>query len=268
MALAESAETGNQEATMRLKDKVAIVTGAGRGIGRAIAIRYGQEGAKVVVNYSASETAADEVVAAIRGAGGEAIALKADVAIKAEVDGLVQAALDAFGRIDILVNNAGICPFSDFLDISEDLWDRVQDVNLKGTFLCSQAVAKVMVERQISGRIIAVSSISAKGGGGQQAHYCPTKAGQDLLMKSMAIQLGPHGITCNSLAPGTIVTDINREDLANPAKREYMLSRIPLRRLGEPEDLAGPAVFLASDDAAYVTGAFLLVDGGFLGNLQ
>ncbi len=253
---------------MRLKDKVAIVTGAGRGIGRAIAIRFGQEGARVVVNYSESARAAEEVVAAIKAAGGEAIPCKADVSVKAEVDAMVQTTLDAYGRVDILVNNAGICPFADFLDISEELWDRVQDVNLKGTFLCSQAVARVMVERKIPGRIIAISSISARGGGGQQAHYTPTKAGQDLLMKSMAIQLGPHGITCNCLAPGTIETDINREDLANPAKREYMLSRIPLGRLGQPEDLAGPAVFLASDDAAYVTGAFLLVDGGFLGNLQ
>ncbi len=253
---------------MRLKDKIAIVTGAGRGIGRAIAVRFGQEGARVVVNYSASEGAAQEVVDAIKAAGGEAMPYRADVSVKGEVDAMVQAALEAYGRIDILVNNAGICPFADFLDISEELWDRVQDVNLKGTFLCSQAVARAMVERGIRGRIIAVSSISARGGGGQQAHYTPTKAGQDLLMKSLAIQLGPHGITCNCVAPGTIETDINRQDLANPDKREYMLNRIPLRRLGRPEDLAGPVAFLASDDAAYVTGAFLVVDGGFLSNLQ
>lgn len=253
---------------MRLKDKVALVTGASRGIGRAIAVRLAAEGAKVVVNYAASEGSAREVVAEIEAAGGEAWACRADVGQKGEVDAMVAAVVGRYGRIDVLVNNAGVCPFSDFLDIGEDLWDRVQDTNLKGTFLCSQAVARVMVEKGIPGRIIAISSISAVGGGGQQAHYCPTKAGQDLLMKSMAIQLGPHGITCNSVAPGTIETDINREDLANPAKRGYMTSRIPLRRLGRPEDIAGPVAFLASDDAAYVTGAFLVVDGGFLGNLQ
>ena len=253
---------------MLLKDKVAIVTGASRGIGSAIAIRLAEEGARVVVNYSSSEAAAQGVVARIEAAGGEAWAYRADVGSKEQVDAMVAAVVERYGRIDVLVNNAGICPFSDFLDIDEGLWDRVQDTNLKGTFLCSQAVARVMVEKRIPGRIIAISSISAVGGGGQQAHYCPTKAGQDLLMKSMAIQLGPYGITCNSVAPGTIETDINREDLANPAKREYMVNRIPLRRLGRPEDIAGPVAFLASDDAAYITGAFLVVDGGFLANLQ
>ena len=253
---------------MRLQGKVAIVTGASRGIGRGIAVRLASEGAKVVVNYASAETAAQEVVAEIASSGGEAWAYRADVGNKAEVDAMVAAVVDRHDRVDILVNNAGICPFRDFLDIEEETWDRVQTTNLKGTFLCSQAVARVMVERRVPGRIIAISSISAVGGGGQQAHYCPTKAGQDLLMKSMAIQLGPHGITCNTVAPGTIETDINRDDLANPAKREYMIDRIPLRRLGQPADLGGPVAFLASDDAAYVTGAFLLVDGGFLANLQ
>lgn len=253
---------------MRLQDRVAIVTGASRGIGRGIAVRLARDGARVLVNYASAEDAAREVVSEIESFGGEAWAYRADVGRKAEVDAMVEAVVERYGRIDILVNNAGICPFRDFLDIEEETWDRVQTTNLKGTFLCSQAVAKVMVERGIPGRIIAISSISAVGGGGQQAHYCPTKAGQDLLMKSMAIQLGPHGITCNTVAPGTIETDINRDDLASPAKREYMINRIPLRRLGQPADLGGPVAFLASDDAAYVTGAFLLVDGGFLANLQ
>jgi len=253
---------------MRLEGKVAIVTGAARGIGRAIAVRLADEGAKVIVNFGHSERAAADVVASIAAAGGESWAYRADVGSKAQVDQMVAAVATRYGRIDILVNNAGICEFSDFLDLTEENWDRTQRTNLKGTFLCSQAVARVMVDRKTPGRIIAISSISAVGGGGQQAHYCPTKAGQDLLMKSMAIQLGPHGITCNCVAPGTIRTDINREDLAKPEKLAYMEKRIPLHRIGEPEDVAGPVIFLASDDAAYVTGAFLLVDGGFLANLQ
>lgn len=252
----------------RFRGKVVIVTVASRGIGRAVAERFGAEGAIVIVNYSASIGAAESLVEKIEAGDGHAVAIRADVGKKAEVDAMVESVVERFGRIDVLVNNAGICPFCDFLSISEELWDQVQTTNLKGTFLTSQAVAKVMVEKGIRGRIIAISSISAVGGGGQQAHYSSTKAGQDLLMKSMAIQLGPHGITCNSVAPGTIVTDINREDLANESKLEYMVNRIPLGRLGQPEDLAGPVAFLASDDAAYITGAFLLVDGGFLANLQ
>ncbi len=253
---------------MRLKGKVAIVTGSSRGIGRAIALRFGQEGAKVVVNYVSHDEAAQEVVRSIREAGSEAIAVKADVSDPKAVAFLVESTLNAFGTIDILVNNAGICPFKDFLAISEELWDRVLDVNLKGYFLCSQAVAKVMVERGIKGRIINIGSISSLGGGSQQAHYCAAKGGINSLTKSMAIALGPYGITCNAILPGTVETDINKEDLSNPEKREYMVNRTPLRRLGKPEDIAGPAVFFASEDSDYVTGATLVVDGGFLVNLQ
>lgn len=172
------------------------------------------------------------------------------------------------GGLDILVNNAGICPFHDFLTMSEALWDRVQDVNLKGVFLCSQAAARVMIEQGRGGRIVSISSISALVGGGMQTHYTPTKAGVHSLMQSLAIVLGPSGITCNSVLPGTIATDINNEDLANPEKRAYMSRRIPVGRLGEPDDIAGPVVFLASDAARYVNGAALLVDGGLFVNLQ
>jgi L-rhamnose 1-dehydrogenase len=150
----------------------------------------------------------------------------------------------------------------------EELWDRVQDVSLKGTFLCSQAAARVMVAQGRGGRIIAISSISALVGGGRQTHYTPTKAGDYSLMQSLAIVLGPHGITCNAILPGTIATDINREDLADPAKRAAVEKRIPLGRLGEPDDVAGPVVFLASEAARYVNGAGLLVDGGWFVNLQ
>jgi L-rhamnose 1-dehydrogenase len=181
---------------------------------------------------------------------------------------MVDRVLDEWGSVHILVNNAGICPFIDFLDVGEDVWQRVLDVNLKGYFLCSQAVARVMVEQGVKGRIIAVSSISSEFGGSSQAHYCASKAGINLLVKSMAISLGPHGITCNAVLPGTVETDINRETLADPAVREYWSKRAPLGRLGQPEDVAGPVLFFASEDSNWCTGSMLVVDGGTSVNLQ
>ena len=253
-------------ATMDLSGKVALVTGGSRGIGRAICLGLARAGAAVAVNHHGTD--AEGVVEAIEGGGGRAVAMRVDVARKDEVETMVRATVDAFGSLDILVNNAGICPFHNFLDMPEELWDRVQAVNLKGSFLCSQAAARVMVEQGRGGRIISISSISALVGGGEQTHYTPTKAGIHSLMQSLAIVLGPHGITCNSVMPGTIATDINREDLADPGKRAYMERRIPLGRIGEPDDNAGPVVFLASDAARYVNGAGLLVDGGLFVNLQ
>ena len=181
---------------------------------------------------------------------------------------VVQEILNRWGTIDILVNDAGICPFEGFLEMSEALWDQVLDVNLKGYFLVGQAVARAMVERGIRGRIIAVSSISAEFGGSSQAHYCASKAGINLLVKSMAISLGPHGITVNAVLPGTVETDINREALVDPAARDYWSQRAPLGRLGQPEDIAGPVLFFATDDSAWCTGALLVVDGGTSVNLQ
>jgi L-rhamnose 1-dehydrogenase len=252
-----------------LDGKVAIVTGGSRGIGRAICLELARQGAKVAVNCSGpSSAAADEVASEIAASGGMAIGLAADVSSKAEVDAMVQRTVEAFGGLDILVNNAGICPFQDFLTMPEELWDRVQAVNLKGVFLCSQAAARLLVDQGRGGRIISISSISALVGGAQQTHYTPTKAGIHSLMQSLAIVLGPYGITCNSVMPGTIETDINRDDLADPVKRASMESRIPVGRLGEPADIAGPVAFLASDSARYVNGAGLLVDGGLFVNLQ
>ncbi len=252
---------------MRLNDKIAIVTGATRGIGQAIALRFGQEGARVAV-VGRDQEKGRETVERIAAAGGEALFVPADVSDSAQVQAMVAAVLDRWGRIDILVNNAAICPFHDFLDMPEALWEQVLDVNLKGYFLCSQAVARVMVELGIRGRIIAVSSISAEFGGSQQAHYCASKAGINLLVKSMAISLGPHGITCNAVLPGTVETDINRKALAVPEFRDYWSQRAPLGRIGQPEDIAGPAVFFASDDSAWCTGSLLVVDGGTSVNLQ
>lgn len=252
---------------MRLRDKVAIVTGATRGIGRAIAVRFGQEGAHVVV-VGRDEDMGRETVRLAGATGGRAIFVPADLADSAQVQGIVDTVVDRWRRIDILVNNAAICPFKDFLEMSEALWDQVLDVNLKGYFLCSQAVARVMVDRGIKGRIIAVSSISSEFGGSSQAHYCASKAGINLLVKSMAISLGPHGITCNAVLPGTVETDINREALSDPKVRDYWLKRGPIGGLGKPEDVAGPVLFFASDDSAWCTGSMLVVDGGTSVNLQ
>jgi L-rhamnose 1-dehydrogenase len=256
-----------EDRIMSLKDKVAVVSGAARGIGQAIALRCGQEGAYVAVVDLRQEEGL-ETVRLIQSGGGQAAFVRTDVSDRGQVQAMVDAVVEQWGTIDILVNNAGICPFEDFLEMSERLWDQVLDVNLKGYFLCSQAVAKVMVEQGVKGRIIAVSSISSEFGGSSQAHYCASKAGINLLVKSMAISLGPYGITCNAVLPGTVETDINREALADPEVRDYWSKRAPLSRLGQPEDIAGPVIFFASDDSAWCTGSMLVVDGGTSVNLQ
>ena len=252
---------------MRLNRKVAIVTGAARGIGRAIALRFAQEGARLAV-VDIRQNEGEETVRLIEAVGGQATFVRTNVSDHTQVQAMVDAVVGRWGTIDILVNDAGICPFEGFLEMPEALWDQVLEVNLKGYFLVSQAVAKVMVEQGVKGRIIAISSISAEFGGSQQAHYCASKAGINLLVKSMAISLGPHGITVNAVLPGTIETDINRDALADPAARAYWSQRAPLGRLGQPEDIAGPVLFFATADAAWCTGALLVVDGGTSVNLQ
>jgi len=253
---------------MLLKDKVVLVTGASGGIGKAAAIGCAQHGADVAINYHSDEAGAADAVAQIEALGRRAIAVKGDVAEAASAPAFVQAAVEAFGKIDVFVNNAGICPFHTFLDMPAEVMERTMRVNLHGAYYMVQAAANQMVKQGHGGAIIAVSSISALVGGGMQTHYTPTKAGVNSLMQSTAIALGPYGIRCNAVLPGTIETAINKEDLADQKKRDYMAGRIPLGRLGEPDDLAGPIVFLASDLAKYVTGAALLVDGGAFVNLQ
>jgi L-rhamnose 1-dehydrogenase len=261
--------------TKLLEDKVVIVTGGSRGIGRAVAIECARHGADVVVNYWGENdalyghrSAAAQVVTDITLLGRRAIAAEGDVGDPATGQRLVDAALAAFGKVDVLAANAGICPFRAFLDIPIDLFKHTMEVNLHGAFFVTQAVARQMKRQGHGGAIIATSSISALVGGGMQAHYTPTKAGVHSLMQSCAVALGPHGIRCNSVMPGTIATDLNKEDLAAPEKLTYMKDRIPLGRLGAPEDVASVVVFLASDMARYVTGAALLVDGGLFVNLQ
>ena len=253
---------------MLLEGKVVLVTGASAGIGRAVAIGAAKHGADVAINYHSDDAGANSCVAEIEALGRRAIAVKGDVAEPASATQFVEAATAALGGVDVFVNNAGICPFHAFLDMPVETLDRTFRVNLHGAYYMVQAAANQMVAQGRGGSIIAVSSISALVGGEFQTHYTPTKAGVHSLMQSAAIALGRHGIRCNSVLPGTILTDINKDDLADTAKRSYMEGRIPLGRLGQPEDLAGPVVFLASDLATYVTGAALLVDGGAFVNLQ
>jgi L-rhamnose 1-dehydrogenase len=254
---------------MLLKDKVLLVTGASAGIGRAVAIEAARQGADVAINYfDPTETGAHDTVSAITATGRRAIAVKGDVAQPESAPAFVEAAVKAFGKVDVFVSNAGICPFHGFLDMPRETFERTMTVNLHGAYFMMQAAANQMVKQGKGGTIIGVSSISAYVGGEYQTHYTPTKAGILSLMNSLAIALGKHGIRCNAVLPGTIQTDINKEDLSDPKKRAYMEGRVPLGRLGVPEDLAGPVIFLASDMARYVNGAALLVDGGMFVNLQ
>jgi len=253
---------------MLLEGKKVLVTGASAGIGRAAAIGAARAGADVAINYSRDTAGAEAAVAEIEAMGRRGIAIQGDVSEPGTATDFVARAGEALGGVDVFVNNAGICPFHAFLDMPVETVERTFRVNLHGAYFMVQAAANAMVRQGTGGAIVAVSSISALVGGEYQTHYTPTKAGVHSLMQSAAIALGRHGIRCNSVLPGTILTDINKDDLADAEKRERMAARVPLGRLGEPDDLAGPIVFLASDMARYVTGAALLVDGGAFVNLQ
>jgi len=251
-----------------LEGKTVLVTGGSTGIGRAAAIGAAQHGANVAINYVSSDDKAQSCIAEIEALGQRGIAIKGDVALPETATDFVSRAVAELGRVDVMVSNAGICPFHAFLDMPVETVERTFRVNLHGAYFMVQAAANQMVKQGDGGAIVAVSSISALVGGEFQTHYTPTKAGVHSLMQSAAIALGKHNIRCNSVLPGTILTEINKDDLADAEKRKYMEARTPLGRLGMPEDLAGPIVFLASDMAAYVTGAALLVDGGMYVNLQ
>ncbi|KAF2140069.1 uncharacterized protein K452DRAFT_193757, partial [Aplosporella prunicola CBS 121167] len=262
-----------------LANKVAAITGGATGIGRAIALEYLRQGARVAVNHlgdAASEASFASLVAEAEAAGvgnGSAqeqrlIAVPGDIAKQETAARLVARTVETWGRLDVFVSNAGVCRFADFLDIDTEHFEFTLTTNLGGAFYATQAAARQMATQGHGGSIIGISSISALVGGARQTHYTPTKAGVLSLMQSCACALGPYGIRCNALLPGTIRTQLNEEDLRDEDKRRYMEGRIPLGRTGEPADLAGPAVFLASDLAAYVSGAQLLVDGGLFVNLQ
>ncbi|MEG0818968.1 MAG: SDR family oxidoreductase, partial [Brevundimonas sp.] len=235
---------------MLLKDKVVLITGGSRGIGAAVAVEMAKQGADVAINSYAGGEAAAEVIAAVEAYGRRCISVEGDVALPETATAFVNAAVEAFGKVDVFVSNAGICPFHAFLDMPAETLKRTMEVNLHGAYFMTQAAANQMVKQGNGGAIVAISSISALVGGEFQTHYTPTKAGVHSLMQSCAIALGKHGIRCNSVLPGTILTDINKDDLSDPKKREYMEGRIPLGRLGQPEDIGGAVAFLASDMAA------------------
>ena len=247
--------------TLDMSGKTALVTGAGRGIGRATAIKLGAAGAKVAINYNASEAQAQEVVAAITGAGGEAQAVKADVSKADEVDAMVNGLVKEWGKVDILVNNAGITRDNLMMRMSQDEWDAVIDTNLRSAYFCTKAVLRSML-RNRWGRIISLSSVVGLTGNAGQANYSAAKAGLIGFTKSVAREVGGRNITANAIAPGFIETDITAglpEEL-----KAAMLKTIPADRYGQPDDIANAVVFLASDLAAYINGQVLNVDGGMV----
>lgn len=248
-----------------LRGKVAIVTGARRGMGKTHVLALAKAGAKVVVSDTSKEDC-EKVVKEIEKEKREALAVKCDVSKKAEVDEMVKKTVDEFGRLDILVNNAGIAQFVSFLEMTEEEWDRTLDINLKGYFLCTQAAAKEMA-KQKSGVIINIASVAM----GQQgigfaniAHYCASKGGIVAMTEALAVELAPYNIRVNAVAPGMIETPMIEQVKQDPKTLEGILARVPMKRVGKPEEVSNLVLFLASDKSSYMTGSTLVIDGGWL----
>jgi glucose 1-dehydrogenase len=246
----------------RLAGKTAIVTGSSRGIGRGIATRFAQEGANVVINYVGAVGAAEEALADVVAAGARGVLLQADVSSAPEVVALVEAAVKEFGTVDVLVNNAGVETHAPFWEVTEADYDRVMNVNVKGAFFAAQALTRHLRATGRPGRIINISSVHEEMAFPNFAAYCASKGAMRMLARTLAVELGPLGITINNIAPGAIETPINTALLNDPVKLRSLLKQIPLGRLGQPGDVAGLAAFLASEDASYVTGSTFVVDGG------
>jgi NAD(P)-dependent dehydrogenase (short-subunit alcohol dehydrogenase family) len=246
----------------RLKGKTAVITGSSRGIGAAIAERYASEGCNVVINYLSSSDKAEEVRKRVEEKGVEAICVKADVSNRQDVEKILHEAINRFSKVDILVNNAGIGRRTPFLEIEETEWDLIFKVIVKGYFLCGQVFGKHMAKNS-SGKIINISSISKYLPDFSRAHYCSAKGAVGMLTKSMAYELSPLGINVNEIVPGAIKTDIDKA-FKDPETLKRINSRVFIKGVGEPEDIAGAAVFLASEESDYMTGSEILIDGGYL----
>jgi NAD(P)-dependent dehydrogenase (short-subunit alcohol dehydrogenase family) len=242
---------------------VALVTGAASGIGRAIALCLARSGARVAA-VDLHLPGVEEAAALIQAAGAQALAVQADVSSQAAGAAVTSRVLDCWSRLDILVNNAGVSGESPFLDMDEAEWDRVLDFNLKGAFLCAQAAARAMVRAGQGGKIVNVTSVNAEVAGPGLAHYCASKGGLRMLTRVMALELAPHKINVNAVAPGIVDTPLTRGSLADPDRRRALLAHVPWGRVGQPEDVAHAVLFLASPEADFITGATLLVDGGWL----
>ncbi len=250
----------------RLDGRVAVVTGSGSGIGQAIAERLALEGAHCVIDYVDHVEEADQTLDKIKSAGGKAVLVQADISVVADCNRLVESAWSELGSCDILVNNAGIEKSADFVDVTEAEYDAVLGVNLKGAFFLTQAFVRRLMAAKKPGRVINISSVHEDMVFPHFSTYCASKGAMRMLMRDLAVELGPSGITVNNIAPGAINTPINKSLLADKPKLNALLANIPLGRLGEPGEVAGVAAFLASDDGAYVTGSTYFIDGGLIRN--
>lgn len=248
---------------MRLKDKSALVTGAGSGIGEAIAERFAREGAHVAINYHpGGRHSGEEVRASLAKFDSDAVAIAANVNVRAEVEGMIRQIVAKFGGLDIVVNNAGIEIKKPFLDVTDDEWNKVISVDLYGSFLVSQIAARQMVKQGRGGKLVFISSVHEDIPFPGYTAYCAAKGGIRMMMRNLAMELAPYKINVNNVAPGAIATPINQKVLDNPVEKQNALSEIPWGRFGEPDEVASVALFLASDESNYVTGSTYYVDGG------
>jgi glucose 1-dehydrogenase len=249
---------------VRLENKVAIVTGAARGIGQAIAIRLAKEGASLVIDYVGDPGQAEDTAKQIADAGRKSISVAADVSNPDQVQNLIDSAVKAYGKLDIVVNNAGVEKKFAFVDYPLDELQKILDINLVGPFLVSQAAARQMIRQGNGGRLINISSVHEDLPMPTNAAYCASKGGLRMLTRTIAVELAKFKITVNNIGPGAVFTRIDADVEANPEMEKSLMGEIPLDRWGKPEEIAGLAVYLASDEAAYVTGSTYFIDGGML----